>query len=417
MKWPYSAELRRLRTSVPRMGEGSLNIELNSLVVMMAIAVAAPIAIRYLRLRVAEVVLLIVAGVIVGPEVLNLITVDPAINLVGQLGLGFLFFLAGFELEPAALRGRTGRLAALAWGVSITTALVVSYVLLTFGLIDAAVGFAIVLTSTALGTLLPVVRDNGELSTPFGRMFMGAGAWGEFGPIIAISIFLGTQSALAALLSLALFSVVAVLIAFVPGQIRSQGFHRYLVESHRTSSQTAVRITMLLLIGLLAVAAGFSLDIVMGAFVGGVILRRFLSSAQETSLQEKIEAIGFGFFIPAFFILSGANLDITSILSNPWPMLIVFVLLIVVRGLPTFLLYRGVLPDLRDRTRLSLYTATGLPIIVAVTAVQVEAGLMSTNDAAELVAAGALSVMVFPLIAQLLRRRDTPQPERSEATT
>lgn len=399
------------------MGEGSLNIELNSLVVMMAIAVAAPIAIRYLRLRVAEVVLLIVAGVIVGPEVLNLITVDPAINLVGQLGLGFLFFLAGFELEPAALRGRTGRLAALAWGVSITTALVVSYVLLTFGLIDAAVGFAIVLTSTALGTLLPVVRDNGELSTPFGRMFMGAGAWGEFGPIIAISIFLGTQSALAALLSLALFSVVAVLIAFVPGQIRSQGFHRYLVESHRTSSQTAVRITMLLLIGLLAVAAGFSLDIVMGAFVGGVILRRFLSSAQETSLQEKIEAIGFGFFIPAFFILSGANLDITSILSNPWPMLIVFVLLIVVRGLPTFLLYRGVLPDLRDRTRLSLYTATGLPIIVAVTAVQVEAGLMSTNDAAELVAAGALSVMVFPLIAQLLRRRDTPQPERSEATT
>lgn len=402
---------------MPRMGEGSLNIELNSLVVMMAIAVAAPIAIRYLRLRVAEVVLLIVAGVIVGPEVLNLITVDPAINLVGQLGLGFLFFLAGFELEPAALRGRTGRLAALAWGVSITTALVVSYVLLTFGLIDAAVGFAIVLTSTALGTLLPVVRDNGELSTPFGRMFMGAGAWGEFGPIIAISIFLGTQSALAALLSLALFSVVAVLIAFVPGQIRSQGFHRYLVESHRTSSQTAVRITMLLLIGLLAVAAGFSLDIVMGAFVGGVILRRFLSSAQETSLQEKIEAIGFGFFIPAFFILSGANLDITSILSNPWPMLIVFVLLIVVRGLPTFLLYRGVLPDLRDRTRLSLYTATGLPIIVAVTAVQVEAGLMSTNDAAELVAAGALSVMVFPLIAQLLRRRDTPQPERSEATT
>jgi Kef-type K+ transport system membrane component KefB len=401
---------------VPRMSEGSLNIELNSLVVMMAIAVAAPIAIRYLRLRVAEVVLLIIAGVIVGPEVLNLITVDPAINLVGQLGLGFLFFLAGFELEPVALRGRTGRLAAIAWGVSITTALVLSYALLMFGLIDAAVGFAIVLTSTALGTLLPVVRDNGELNTPFGRMFMGAGAWGEFGPIIAISIFLGTQSALAALLSLALFSVVALLIAFVPRQIRSQGFNRYLIESHHTSSQTAVRITMLLLIGLLAVAGGFGLDIVMGAFVAGVILRQFLSSAEETSLQEKIEAIGFGFFIPAFFILSGANLDIASILSNPWPMLIVFALLIVVRGLPTFLLYRGVLPDLRDRTRLSLYTATGLPIIVAVTAVQVQAGLMSTNDAAELVAAGALSVMVFPLIAQLLRRRETPQPERSDAT-
>ncbi len=390
------------------MSEGALEVELSSLFVIIAIAVAVPIAIRYLRIRLAEVVLLILAGIIFGPEVLDLITVDPAINLIGQLGLGFLFFLAGLELEPAVLRGRTGRLAGIAWGTSLAVALGVAYTLLAFGIVDEAIGFAIVLTSTALGTLLPVVRDNGELTTPFGRMFMGAGAWGEFGPIIAVSVFLSTQDAFAALLSLAAFSVIALLIAFVPHRLRTHGFAKFLTQSQHTSSQTAVRLTMLLLIGLLAMAAGFGLDIVMGAFIGGVILRRFLPQNQETFLQSKVEAMGFGFFIPVFFVLSGVNLDIRSIIENPWPMLAVFTLLLIVRGLPTFILYRGVLPDLPRSHQTHLFTATGLPIIVAVTSIQVSAGLMCTNDAAELVAAGTLSVMVFPLIASLLRRRRDP---------
>lgn len=386
------------------MEEAALQVELTSLFVMMAIAVVIPLAIRFLKLPIAEVVLLILAGIIFGPQVLDFIEVDAAINLFGELGLGFLFFLAGLELNTTSLRGRAGRLAATAWGVSLLLAIAVAFGLMALGWVSSPVGFAIVLTSTALGTLLPVLRDNGELTTPFGRMFMGAGAWGEFGPILAIALFLGTQSALAALLSLSFFSVIAILVAIVPRAVRSAQVKTYLESSHRTSSQTSVRITLLLLIFLLVVAADFGIDVVMGAFIGGVILRRYLPEDQETELQSKVEAIGFGFFIPMFFILSGVNLDVASIVSNPWPMLVVFVLLMVVRGLPTFILYRGILPDTRQRTRLALYTATGLPIIVAVTSIQVSAGLMTTNDAAELVAAGVLSVMVFPLVARFLKR-------------
>jgi Kef-type K+ transport system membrane component KefB len=267
-----------------------------------------------------------------------------------------------------------------------------------------------------MGTLLPVLRDNGELTTPFGRMFMGIGAWGEFGPIVAISVFLGTKNAFAALLSLAAFSLVAMIIALIPHRLKDGRFRSYLVLSHHTSSQTVVRVTMLLLIALLALASDFGLDIVMGAFIGGVILRRFLDVGEESVLQTKIEAMGFGFFIPVFFVLSGVRLDVRSIFDNPWPMLVVFGLLVLVRGVPTFILYRGALPDLRDRTRLSLYAATGLPIIVAVTSIQVQAGLMSTNDAAELVAAGTLTVIVFPLLAQLLRRRTSDQDVRADTT-
>jgi Kef-type K+ transport system membrane component KefB len=394
--------------------ESALEVELTSLFVMMAIAVVIPLAIRFLKLPIAEVVLLIVAGIIFGPQVLNFIQVDAAINLFGELGLGFLFFLAGLELNTQSLRGRAGRLAATAWGVSLLLAIAIAFGLMALGWVSSPVGFAIVLTSTALGTLLPVLRDNGELTTPFGRMFMGAGAWGEFGPILAIALFLGTQSALAALLSLALFSVIAIVVAVTPRLVRSDRVKVYLEGSHRTSSQTSVRITLLLLIFLLVVAADFGIDVVMGAFIGGVILRRYLPEDQETELQSKVEGIGFGFFIPMFFILSGVNLDVASIVSNPWPMLVVFVLLFVVRGLPTFVLYRGILPDTRQRTRLTLYTATGLPIIVAVTSIQVSAGIMTTNDAAELVAAGVLSVMVFPLVARFLKR---PQPQERVTAT
>lgn len=398
------------------MEESALNVELSSLLVIVGISVAVPLAIRYLKIRLAEVVLLILAGIVFGPEVLDWITIDSAINLIGELGLGFLFFLAGLELDTAVLRGRMGKLAGVSWGISLLLAIAVSLGLTALGVVDESVGFAIVLTSTAMGTLLPVLRDNGDLTTPFGRMFMGAGAWGEFGPIIAISVFLGTKSAFAALISLAAFSVVAFLFAFIPHRLRNANLHGYLVSSHHTSSQTAVRITMLLLVALLALASDFGLDIVMGAFIGGVILRRFLPESDESVLLQKVEAMGFGFFIPVFFVLSGVRLDIRSIIENPWPMLAVFALLMLVRGVPTFILYRRDVPDLRERTRLTLYVATGLPIIVAVTSIQVQAGIMSTNDAAELVAAGTLTVIVFPLIAQLLRRKGAPQDERTDAT-
>lgn len=160
------------------MEESALNVELSSLLVIMAISVGVPLAIRFLRIRLAEVVLLIIAGIIFGPQFLNLITVDAAINLLGELGLGFLFFLAGLELETAVLKGRTGRLAGIGWGISLLLAIALSLGLTALGAVDESVGFAIVLTSTAMGTLLPVLRDNGELTTPFGRMFMGIGAWG-----------------------------------------------------------------------------------------------------------------------------------------------------------------------------------------------------------------------------------------------
>lgn len=394
-----------------------LEREIYSLLVIAAIAAATPLIVGLFRLPVAEVVLMLGFGIIFGPEVLGWIQLDEAIDLLAELGLAFLFFAAGLELEKHAIQGRSGKLALLGWGVSAVIALLVAGLLEAAGVIDDFLGVAICLTSTALGTLLPILRDKGLLKSPFGTYFMGAGAIGEFGPVLAISLLLTTKSFGMAVLSLVLFGAFALLFAKIPTLLRTDRVLSVIERGQETSAQTLVRLTALLLVALLALAEGFDLDVVLGAFIAGIIIRQLIPAHQEGVLQTKVEGIAFGVFIPIFFIVSGARLDIESIIANPSPLLIFFVLLLLVRGVPQFFLYRRAIPDTRQRAGFSLYVATALPIIVAVTSVQLSAGVMSPATAAALVGAGALSVLAFPLLAQVLvRKRSEPQEERNAAT-
>jgi len=395
-----------------------LQTELNSLLVIAAIAAATPLLVGLLRLPVAEVVLMLGFGIIFGPEALGWIQLDEAIDLLAELGLAFLFFAAGLELEKHAIQGRSGKLALAGWLVSAALAMVAAGILDVAGIIDDFLGVAICLTSTALGTLLPILRDKGLLKTPFGTYFMGAGAIGEFGPVLAISLLLTTKSFGMAVLSVVLFGGFALLFAKIPAWVRTDQLVSVIERGQETSAQTAVRLTALLLVALLAVAEGFGLDVVLGAFIAGIIIRQLSPTSLEGALQTKVEGIAFGVFIPIFFIVSGARLDIDSIIANPSLLLIFFVLLLLVRGVPQFFLYRRAIPQTKTRAGYSLYVATALPIIVAVTSVELGAGVMSSGVAAALVGAGALSVLVFPLIAQALVPRQSPsqEDERSDAT-
>lgn len=393
-----------------------MNQELISLTVIAAIAAFVPLIVGLFHIKIAEVVLLLGAGILFGPEVLNWITVDGSITLLSELGLGLLFFLAGLELEQRAIRGQSGRLAATGWLLSISVAMGAAFILTGTSSLNLTVGVAIALSSTALGTLLPILRDHGELNSRFGTLFMGAGAWGEFGPIIAIAVLLGTNSSLAAILSLLVFAVIAVLLATLPKKLAGDRVHRILAHGHGTSSQTALRFSLLLIILLLTLASEFGLDSVLGAFVAGVIVRRFAPPSTESRLSIRIESIGFGFLIPVFFVVSGANLDISSIIENPVPMLMFFISLFIARGLTQLVLYKNALPIWRERVRFSLYVATGLPIIVAVTSLQVNSGIMNEATAAALVGAGALSVLVFPLVGNALGVSNAKSPSEPAST-
>lgn len=386
---------------------------LGSLFVILVISALIPIAVGLLHIRVTGVVFLLLGGIICGPYVLDWIHVDAPIELLAELGLGMLFFIAGLELDFRVLRGPAGRLAAIGWVLSFTIAIVLTTAFVLTGRVVAGVAMAIALSSTALGTLLPGLRDEGHLHTRFGRLFVGAGAWGEFGPIFAMALLLSTRSSATAALTLVMFGILVLIIAIVPSRLMSRPVLRLWVRGHSTSSQTPVRLTMAFLVGMLVLAAVLDLDIILGAFIAGVIVRRYLPPGGEVALERKIEAIGFGFLIPVFFVVSGANLNITSIIENPLRLAVFTVLLVVARGLPQFFLYWRALPRVRERTRFSLLVATGLPIIVAVTTLEVDAGVMLPSTAAALVGAGMLSVLIFPALGDWIDPEVRPAAKRN----
>jgi Kef-type K+ transport system membrane component KefB len=382
-----------------------MKAELASLLVITAIAAGVPILVGILRIRVAQVVLLLAGGIICGPSLLGLITIDDPISLLSELGLGLLFFLAGMELESRSMRGRSGKLAAAGWIISILLALGLSALLAAGGIVKDFAGFAIALTSTALGTLLPILRDNGRLSGRFGTYFMGAGAWGEFGPIIAIAVFLSTRSSWAALATLVLFFVIATIVGALSTALKTDRISRIVHGGYSTSSQTGVRLSMLTIVLFLGLAIGLGFDAVLGAFIAGILARRIVPREQDSPLELRLEAVAFGFFIPIFFVVSGAKLDVASIIANPLPMILAFVALFLVRAVPQFVIYRKAIPDPAERASFALLVGTALPIIVALTTIEVAAGAMTSSSAAALVGAGALTVLVFPLASSVISKR------------
>jgi Kef-type K+ transport system membrane component KefB len=381
-----------------------LQQSLTDLLIVSLVAALTPILAGLLSgLRVAQVVILILGGILVGPQVLGWAEPE-SIELISNVGLGFLFLLAGYELELRLFRERAGRLALTSWLVTAVIAIAVTGVLAATGFVRAFVPIAIGLTTTALGTLLPILRDNRMLEGRFGEFIMAAGAVGEFLPIMAIAIFLSTQGVFLGLLSLVIIAGVALLFTFLPRLVRNRKIREILAEGEHATSQTTLRWTMVLLLALLVIAADFGLDVVLGAFLAGVVLRRWTPGDMH-SLEAKLDAVGYGFFIPVFFVTSGMSLDLQSIIESPVRLVVFFLLFLAVRGLPALLFYRRDLP-MRGRVQLMLLTATALPLLVALATIGLESGTMLPENAAALVGAGVLSVIVFPALAVSLGRRE-----------
>jgi len=380
-----------------------------SLVVVVVVAALAPIVVDLIpgRLRLPQVVLLLGAGILVGPSVAGWADPDP-VSLFSSVGLGFLFLLAGYELDPALMRERAGRLAATSWLVSLVGALAVLGGLYSAGLVHSPIVAGIALTTTALGTLLPILRENDMINGPFGRYVFAAGAVGELGPILAMALFLGTRGTLVEAIALVAFLVIAYLVAVLPSRVRDTSIGAIILRREHSTSQTTLRLSIALLFVLLLAASDLGFDNVLGAFVAGMVLRRW-SPGRIDLLEAKLDAVGYGFFIPIFFVYSGMTLDVEAIIANPAPMLVFFVVMFVVRGLPALFWYRNELPRI-EQVQLVFITATALPLLVALTAVGVANDTMTTAAQAGVIGAGVLSVLVFPLVAVGLQQRKAPHP-------
>lgn len=378
-----------------------------TLLIVPLLAVLAPLFARGVSrlLPVPIVVFELLLGILAGPAVLGWATPSDFAEGMSEFGLAILFFVAGTEIEFAAFRGRLGRRASSGWLISLGAAIGAGFVLAPG---EEAIVIGVALSSTALGTILPILRDAGELHTPFGKAASAVGAVGEFGPLIAISIFLGSREPGVATIVLAAFVAIAGLGIWLASRVPHGKMHTVVNSTLHTSAQFAIRVVLLVLSALVALSVALDLDMLLGAFTAGIIWRLLMRDASEkdrAAVESKIEGVAFGFLIPIFFVYTGVTFDLQALLDEPLLFLLLpvgLVGLLVLRGLPSMLAAPEDATG-RDRLSLALLGATGLPIIVAVTAVGVDEGILSTTHQSVLVATGMLSVLVFPLVAMGLR--------------
>jgi len=388
----------------------------SGLLILTAVAFGAPFVLgMFPRARLPAVVLEIVAGIVVGPSVLGWVHVDQTIAVISTLGLAFLLFLAGLEIDFGRLRGRVLTLTALGFAVSFAIAVIVGFGLQAAGLVDAPLLVAITLSATSLGVLIPVLKDAGESGSTLGQVVIAAGSIADFGAIILLSIFFTGEGGTGATLLLigSLLGLAAVVLLAVRGAERSMRIRADLLRLQDTTAQIRVRGAMVLLVGFAAIAESLGLEAILGAFAAGAILT--LLDADEVmthpQFRRKLEAIGFGFFIPVFFVTTGVRYDLDALLASTSTVIMVPVFLaalLAVRGLPA-LLYRRLLGT-RKAAIAGLLQSTSLPFIVAATAIGLDLGVIDAATSAALIAAGLLSVVIFPATGLALLRSRMPEP-------
>jgi Kef-type K+ transport system membrane component KefB len=383
----------------------------SGLLVVVAVVFAAPFLLGLApRVRLPSVVLEIVAGIVIGPAVLGWVEVDQTIEVLALVGLAFLLFLAGLEIDFSQLRGRLLGLALAGWAISFAIAVLVGLGLSSVGLVETPLLVAIILCATSLGVIVPVLADVGELDTRFGQLVLAAASIADFGAVILLSLFFSGESGPGSTaVLLALFAgLLAVAFVVIWTAERSSRVEEDLLRLQDSSAQIRVRAAMVLMIAFVALAEGLGLELILGSFAAGALLSLLDRDQRVThpNFRTKLEAIGFGLFIPVFFVTVGLRFDLDALLNDPANLAMVPIFLaalLAVRGLPA-LIYRGFVGG-RRATVAGVLQATSLPFIVAATAIGMELGALGSAEGSALIAAGLLSVVIFPLTGLTLLRR------------
>ena len=385
-------------------------------------AALAPLFALITRRYVPDVVWLLVFGTVIGPHALDIAHQTESVEFLRELGMGFLFLLAGFEVNTADMRARRGKHAAFTWLICVVLAVVAGLFVIE-GDWQQSVAFGIAATSTALGTLLPVLKDSGVIDTPLGKAVMVHGAYGELLPIIAMSLLLSTRGTGISAGLLIAFAVIAVVSIALPGRFfqRATWLARMVSRASDSTMQPIMRMVVLLLVTLMLVTAVFDLDVALGAFAAGILANTVLKSLDidhSGEIMHKVEVVGFSFLIPVFFVTSGMNIDLASVLSQ-WRTVLYFVgMITLLRGLPIILRELltptdSGLTSWRDKVALGFYSAVGLPIIVAVTQIAVSSGIIEPTTASVMVTGGALTVLIFPVIGRIVAA-PAPKPQEED---
>jgi Kef-type K+ transport system membrane component KefB len=389
-------------------------VHFTNLLIITVVALAAPLTLGFFpRLRLPAIVLEIVLGIVIGPSGLGWVKADLPVSILALIGLAFLLFLAGLEIDVDRLRGRIVSVTAAAFIASFALAIIVGLGLKAGGFVKSPLFVAILLVSTSLGVIVPVLKDSGNIGSDFGQLVIAAASIADFGAIILLSLFFsgeGSTDTAGTLILLGVFGAAVVLIGLaIAGVEHSMGLSRVLLRLQDTTAQIRVRAAIVLLIGFVALAENVGLETILGAFAAGALLSLIDRDQAMTHPQFrlKLEAIGFGVFIPVFFVTSGIRFDLNALFASASTVARVplFLLaLFLVRALPAALYVR--LVGRSKAVIAGVLQATSLPFIVAASQIGMQLGIVTRASAAGLIAAGLLSVVIFPALGLSLLRRE-----------
>src|ERR1700758_1531255 len=391
-------------------------LHFTNLLIVVAIALLAPLVLGFFpRIRLPAIVLEIVLGIVVGPSGLGWVKPDLPVSILALIGLAFLLFLSGLEIDVERLRGRILKVTGVAFALSFGIAIIVGLGLKAGGFVKSPLFVAIVLVATSLGVIVPVLKDSSNIGSSFGQLVIAAASIADFGAIILLSLFFsgkGSTTTAATLILLGVFGLVVLLVGLaIAGVEHSMSLSRVLQRLQDTTAQIRVRAAFVLLIGFTALADTVGLETILGAFAAGALMSLIDRDEAMTHPQFrlKLEAVGFGVFIPVFFVTSGLRFDLNALFASgstvarvPLFLLAIFV----ARGVPAFAYVR-----LLGRSRSAIagiLQSTSLPFIVAATQIGLGLGVVSRASAAGLIAAGILSVVISPALGLVLLRRGQP---------
>ena len=400
------------------------DVEFVNLLGVLAIAVVAPVLLGLApRLRVPAVVLEIVLGVVVGPSVLGWLEADLAVEVVALLGLAMLLFLAGLEIDVRSLRGPLLGVAIVGYVVSVAVGWLAGAALEAVGWVDDPLLLAVAVSATSLGLVVAVLKDAAALQSRLGQTVVAASSVADFAAVLLLSLVFSTSGGGTGerVLLLGLFVLLVVTVAVVVGvSSRSMRLGDVVVRLQDSTAEIRVRAAMLLLITFVVLAERLGLESILGAFVAGAMVGLLDRDAtSHPRFRVKLEAVGYGFLIPVFFVASGLRLDVSGLVSSAEALArvpVFVVVLLLARGLPALLYLRTF--GTRRTTAAALLQATSLPFLVAATQIGVLTGRLDGTTAAGLVCAGLVSVLVFPAVAVSLGVADPAQadPERRSST-
>jgi Kef-type K+ transport system membrane component KefB len=381
-------------------------LSFDGVLVIALVAVAVPVLLGLApRLPVPGPVLEVLAGILIGPSVLGWVHLDAPVQVLSDLGLGMLLFLAGLEIDVGGLRGSQGRLAGWAFGGSVLLGLACGYALSLGGVGAKPVFLAVVLVSTSAGLLLPLLKDAGLHRAPFGQLVMAAAALAEVVPVMMLSLLFSATSTTSAgrLSSLATLLAVLAAIGLALGRVRNlAALDRLLDRLEDRSAQLRVRAALTLALAFAVLASRFGFASILGAFAAGLLVKTIdlTNRAPHPQFQIKLEGIGFGFLVPVFFITTGVQFDARALVSHPAAVaeVPVFLLaLLVVRAVPALAYVR--LTGKRGAGAAGLMQATTLTFVIVATQIGIASGQISPTTGAALLAAGLLSATLFPPLA------------------